>query len=68
MAAALVEIKGLSEMQPLFQEFCKIKGLSDGDFFRPVDYLLWNNGLTLEQQLQIVRKYIPGFKMKSCNL
>ena len=68
MAAAMIEIMGLSECQPLFQEFCKAKGLSDGDFYRAIDYLLWADSLTLAKQLEIIRKYIPDFKMKYCNL
>ena len=68
MAAAMIEIMGLSECQPLFQEFCKVKGLRDGDFYRAIDYLLWVDGLTLAKQLEIIRKYIPDFKMKNCNL
>ena len=68
MAAAMTEITGLSKCQPLFQEFCKVKGLRDGDFYRAIDYLLWVDGLTLAKQLEIIRKYIPDFKMKNCNL
>jgi hypothetical protein len=68
MAAAMIEITGLSECQPLFQEFCKVRGLKDGDFYKAIDYLHWVDGLTLAKQLEIIRKYIPGFKMKNCNL
>ena len=68
MAAAMMEITGLSKCQPLFQEFCKVKGLRDGDFYRAIDYLTWADGLTLAKQLEIIRKYIPDFKMKNCNL
>ena len=68
MAAAMIEITGLIKCQPLFQEFCKVKGLRDGDFYRAIDYLLWVDGLALAKQLEIIRKYIPDFKMKNCNL
>ena len=68
MAAAMIEIMGLSERRPLFQEFCKVKGLRDGDFYRAIDYLLWVDSLTLAKQFEIIRKYIPDFKMKNCNL
>lgn len=68
MAAAMIEIMGLSDCQPLFQEFCKVHCLKDGDFYRAIDYLLWVDSLTLSKQLEIIRKYIPDFKMKNCNL
>lgn len=68
MAAEMTEIKGLSECQPLFQEFCKVNGLQEGDFYRAVDYLFWVDGFTLAEQIAIIRKYKPNFKMKGCNL
>ena len=68
MAAAMIEIKGLSECQPLFQEFCKVHGLQDGDFYKAVDYLFWVDCFTLAEQIAIIRKYKPNFKMANCNL
>lgn len=68
MAAAMIEIMGLSDCQPLFQEFCKVHGLKDGDFYKAVDYLFWVNGFTLAEQIAIIRKYQPDFKMYNCNL
>lgn len=68
MAAVLEEIKGLSEKQPLFQEFCKINGLSEGDSFKSTDYINWVDCLSLAAQIQIIRKYQPDFKLKNCNL
>ena len=68
MAAAMVEITGLTECQPLFREFCKIQGLHNGDFYRAVDYLFWVDGFTLAEQIEIIRKYQPDFKVKNCNL
>lgn len=66
--AAMVEIKGLSKCQPLFQEFCKVKGLNDGDFYRAVDYIFWVDGLKITEMIAIIRKYQPDFKMANCNL
>ena len=68
MAVDLVEINGLSECQPLFQEFCKINGLCDGDFYKAIDYLFWVDTLSIKKQIEIIRKYQPDFKMKGCNL
>ena len=68
MAAAMIEITGLNECQPLFQEFCKVHGLKDGDFYKAVDYLFWVDGFSLSEQIAIIRKYQPDFKMKGCNL
>lgn len=68
MAAAVVEIMGLSDCQPLFQEFCKVHGLKGGDFYKAVDYLFWADGFTLAEQIAIIRKYKPDFKMANCNL
>ena len=68
MAAAMIEIMGLSECQPLFQEFCKVHSLQDGDFYKAVDYLFWVDGFTLAEQIAIIRKYKPDFKMANCNL
>ena len=68
MAAAMIEIMGLSDCQPLFKEFCKVHGLKDGDFYKAVDYLFWVDGLTLVDQIAIIRKYRPDFKMANCNL
>ena len=68
MAAAMIEIMGLSECQPLFQEFCKVNSLQDGDFYKAVDYLFWVDGFTLAEQIAIIRKYNPDFKMANCNL
>lgn len=68
MAAEMTEIKGLSKCQPLFQEFCKVHGLKDGDSYRAVDYLFWVDGFCLAEQIAIIRKYKPDFKMDNCNL
>ena len=68
MAAAMIEIMGLAVAQPLFKEFCKVHGLKDGDFYRAIDYLFWVDGLTLVEQIAIIRKYKPNFKMANCNL
>ena len=68
MPADMIEITGLGECQPLFQEFCKVHGLKDGDFYRAVDYLFWVDGFTLAEQIAIIRKYEPNFKMSNCNL
>lgn len=68
MATAMVEIMGLNECQPLFKEFCKAHGLQDGDFYKAIDYLFWVDGLSLAEQIAIIRKYQPDFKMKGCNL
>ena len=68
MAAEMTGIKGLCECQPLFQEFCKVHDLQDGDFYKAVDYLFWVDGFTLAEQISIIRKYKPDFKMKNCNL
>jgi hypothetical protein len=68
MAAALTKIQGLQNCQPLFREFCKINGLNDGDLFKATDYMRWVESLNLIQQLEIIRKYKPGFKLRNCNL
>lgn len=68
MAAAMTEITGLNKRQPLFQEFCEVHGLKDGDFYRAVDYLFWVDKLTLVDRIAITRKYQPDFKMANCNL
>ena len=68
MAAEMTKIEGFTECQPLFQEFCKVHGLKDGDFYKAVDYLFWVDCFTLAEQIAIIRKYRPDFKMKGCNL
>ena len=68
MAAAMIEIMELIDCQPLFKEFCKVHGLKDGDFYKAVDYLFWVDGFTLAEQIAIIRKYKPDFKMSNCNL
>lgn len=68
MAVAMTEIKGLSECQPLFQEFCKVHVLKDGDFYKAIDYIFFVDGFTLAEQIAIIRKYKPDFKMNGCNL
>lgn len=64
----MIEITELNKCQPLFQEFCKIKGLRDGDFYKSTDYIFWADRLTLAEMIEIIRKYRPHFKMKGCNL
>lgn len=68
MAAEMIKISGLSEKQPLLQEYCKIKGLQDGDFYKAIDFLFWVNALSITEQTEIIRKYNPDFKIKGCNL
>ena len=68
MAAAMIEITGLSDCQPLFQEFCRVHGLKDGDFYKAVDYVFWVESFNLAEQVAIIRKYQPDFKMSNCNL
>lgn len=63
-----IKIENLESKQPLFQEFCKINNLKNNDYYKPVDYIFWCDTLTLIQQLNIVRKYNPNFKLKTCNL
>lgn len=64
----MTEITGLSECQSLFQEFCKVHSLKDGDFYKSIDYIFCVDGFTLAEQIAIIRKYKPDFKMKGCNL
>ena len=40
----------------------------DGDFYKSIDYIFWVDGFTLAEQIAIIRKYKPDFKMKGCNL
>ena len=68
MAVALTEIECLEKCQPLFREYCKIKGLKCGDFYKATDYMTWVDSLSLPQQLEIIRKYRPDFKLKNSNL
>ena len=68
MAAEITRIEGLTECQPLFQEFCKVNGLKNGDFYRAVDYIFWADSLSLADMIETIRKYQPDFKMKGCNL
>ncbi len=68
MDAEMTKIEGLSKCQPLFQEFCKVHGLKNGDFYKAIDYIFWVDGFTLAEQIAIIRKYKPNFKMKGCNL
>ena len=65
---AMTEIKNLKDKCGLFREFCKINGLKDGDYYSAVDYIEYCDGLTLDQSIKIVRKYLPDFKMEGCNL
>lgn len=64
----LTKIETLDNKQPLFLEFCKVKGLIVGDYYSAVDYLEYCDNLTIEQQLGIIRKYIPNFMLEGCNL
>jgi hypothetical protein len=68
MAIAMVEIQGLESKQPLFKEFCKINKLSEGSFYKATDYIFWVDKLSIGEQLAIIRKYQPNYKMKNCNL
>lgn len=68
MAAQMQTVKNLNELQPLFREFCEVHGLQDGDRYRDVDYIAWVSLLTLPDQLEIIRKYDPGFKFPGCSL
>ena len=68
MASEMTKIEWLTECQPLFQEFCKVHGLEDGDFYKAIDYIFWVDALTIAEQIAIIRKYRPDFKMKGCNL
>lgn len=68
MAAEMTKIEGLSKCQPLFQEFCKVNGLKNGDFYKSIDYIFWVDSFTLAEQIVIIRKYKPDFKMNGCNL
>ena len=63
-----IKIENLESKQPLFQEFCKINNLKDNDYYEPVDYIFWCDTLTRIQQLNIIRKYDPKFKLNNCNL
>lgn len=65
---SLTEIKNLQEKNPLFLEFCKIHGLKEGDYYSEVEYLEYCDGLTLDQSIEIVRKYESDFNMDGCNL
>ena len=62
------KICNLQEKNPLFREFCKIHNLKDGDLYSAVDYIEYCDGLTMCQSIEIVRKYLPDFKMEGCNL
>lgn len=68
MASEMTKIEWLTECQPLFQEFCKVHGLEDGDFYKAIDYIFWVDAFTIAEQIAIIRKYRPDFKMKGCNL
>lgn len=59
---AMNEIKNLQEKNPLFHEFCKINGLKEGDYYSPIDYIDYCNGLTRQEILKIAQKYEPNFK------
>lgn len=61
-------ITDLESKQPLFREFCKVKNLKDGDSYKAIEYIMWCDDLTLSQQLQVIRKYHPQFKLKNCSL
>lgn len=64
----MTKIRNLQEKNPLFREFCKIHNLKDGDLYSAVDYIEYCDGLTMCQSIEIVRKYLPDFKMEGCNL
>lgn len=63
-----IKIESLESKQPLFQEFCKINNLKNNDYYKPTDYIFWCDTLTFIQQLNIIRKYDPKFKLNNCNL
>ena len=68
MAKVLEEIKGLESKQPLFREFCKVNNLHDGDYYTPLDYILYADSIPLVKQLEIIRKYEPQFRLPNSNL
>lgn len=68
MGAMVIQINNLDEKQPLFREFCKQQNLKNGGSYNPIDYIIWCDQLTLIQQLEIIRKYRPDFKLQNCNL
>lgn len=52
------ELKNLKKKCPTFREFCEIKGLKEGDYYNVLDYMEYCDGLTLEQQIEITRKWL----------
>ena len=59
---------GLDSKQPLFREFCRLNNLHDGDCYSAADYINYVDSLSLAEQLGIIRKYNPDFKLKNCNI
>lgn len=59
---AITEIKNLQGKNPLFREFCEIRGLKDGDYYSAIDYIDYCNGLSRLEILKITQKYEPNFK------
>lgn len=59
------KINNIKEKCGLFQEFCEIKGLTEGDDYSPIDYIDFCNELTKEDILKITQKYEPNFKSEN---
>lgn len=68
MAPELPIITDLEHCQPLFREYCRETGLKDGDRYSPLAFILWCDGMTMIRQMEIVRKYVPGYTRQNCNL
>lgn len=57
MARELHIISGLELRQPLFQEYCREKGKTNGDSYSPVEFVLWLDTLTYAREKEIITKY-----------
>ena len=53
----LNEVRHLERRQPLFREFCRIRGLHEGDQYSSSDYISWAESLTYAMHCDIQRRY-----------
>lgn len=56
MSFAQEQIQNLENSQPIFKEFCEERGLKNGDFYKPLDYIHFSDNLSYSDIVRIIRK------------
>ena len=57
MSCEKIQIKNLENKQPYFKEFCEIKGLKNGDYFKSIEFIIFADSLSISERTKIIQKW-----------